>query len=104
MDAASLNDLDFWDKGGERAEERYVVTSRPGHLEARWEQPHKYGDRWSMSNVHTESKTEKWESGSAASSNSSHFDFSSNAGEKEKYIFSFILINSFQMKFLVKLA
>merc|ERR1740124_306419 len=81
VDAASLNDLDFWDKGGERAEERYVVTSRPGHLEARWEQPHKYGDRWSMSNVHTESKTEKWESGSAASSNSSHFDFSSNADE-----------------------
>lgn len=81
VDAASLSDLDFWDKGGERAEERYVVTSRPGQLEARWEQPHKFGDRWTMSNVHTESKTEKWESGSAASSNSSHFDFSSNAEE-----------------------
>ena len=42
MDAVSLNDLDFWDKGSERAEEKYVVTSRPGHLEARaWEQPHR---------------------------------------------------------------
>jgi len=81
VDAASLSDLDFWDKSGERAEDRYVVTSRPGQLEARWEQPHKFGDRWTMSNVHTESKTEKWESGSAASSNSSHFDFSSNADE-----------------------
>jgi len=81
VDAASLSDLDFWDKGGERGEERYVVTSRPGQLEARWEQPHKFGERWAMSNVHTESKTEKWESGSAASSNSSHFDFSSNADE-----------------------
>jgi len=76
VDAVSLNDLDFWDKGSERAEERYVVTSRPGHLEARWEQPH----RWSqMTSV--QSKTEKWESGSVASSNSSHFDFSSNADE-----------------------
>lgn len=28
-----------------------------------------------------ESKAEKWESGSVASSNSSHFDFSSNADE-----------------------
>ena len=28
-----------------------------------------------------QSKTEKWESGSVASSNSSHFDFSSNADE-----------------------
>jgi hypothetical protein len=81
VDAASLSDLDFWDKGGERSEERYVVTSRPGQLEARWEQPHKFGERWTMSNVHTESKAEKWESGSAASSNSSHFDFSSNADE-----------------------
>jgi len=81
VDAASLSDLDFWDKSGERAEDRYVVTSRPGQLEARWEQPHKFGDRWTMSNVHTESKAEKWESGSAASSNSSHFDFSSNADE-----------------------
>jgi len=81
VDAASLSDLDFWDKGGDRGDERYVVTSRPGQLEARWEQPHKFGERWAMSNVHTESKTEKWESGSAASSNSSHFDFSSNADE-----------------------
>lgn len=81
VDAASLSDLDFWDKGADRTEDRFVVTSRPGQLEARWEQPHKFGDRWAMSNVHTESKTEKWESGSAASSNSSHFDFSSNADE-----------------------
>ena len=36
--------------------------------------------RWSqMTSV--QSKTEKWESGSVASSNSSHFDFSSNADE-----------------------
>ena len=112
MDAVSLNDLDFWDKGSERAEDRYVVASRPGHLEARWEQQHRSasvslaspvsratasflkvrlaGDlspaficlilRWSqMTSV--QSKTEKWESGSVASSNSSHFDFSSNADE-----------------------
>ena len=109
VDAVSLNDLDFWDKGGERAEDRYVVASRPGHLEARWEQQHRSvttsqsshltvsflkirlsGDlwpaficlilRWSqMTSV--QSKTEKWESGSVASSNSSHFDFSSNADE-----------------------
>ena len=110
MDAVSLNDLDFWDKGSERAEDRYVVASRPGHLEARWEQQHRFvstshqtshltviflkirlsGDlspaficlilRWSqMTSV--QSKTEKWESGSVASSNSSHFDFSSNADE-----------------------
>jgi transcription factor SOX4/11/12 (SOX group C) len=76
VDAVSLNDLDFWDKGSERAEDRYVVASRPGHLEPRWEQQH----RWSqMTSV--QSKTEKWESGSVASSNSSHFDFSSNADE-----------------------
>ena len=112
VDAVSLNDLDFWDKGSERAEDRYVVASRPGHLEARWEQQHRSasvslaspvsrvtvsflklrlaGDlspaficlilRWSqMTSV--QSKTEKWESGSVASSNSSHFDFSSNADE-----------------------
>ena len=106
MDAASLSDLDFWDKGGDRGDERYVVTSRPGQLEARWEQPHKFGERWAMSNVHTESKAEKWESGSAASSNSSHFDFSSNAGGKKHLRiinFLFNLVN-FQMKFLVKLA
>ena len=41
VDAVSLNDLDFWDKGSERAEDRYVVASRPGHLEARWEQQHR---------------------------------------------------------------
>ena len=47
VDAVSLNDLDFWDKGNERGDGRngggggYVVTSRPGHLEARWEQPHR---------------------------------------------------------------
>ena len=35
--------------------------------------------RWSQMTV--QSKTEKWESGSVASSNSSHFDFSSNADE-----------------------
>ena len=34
----ALNDLDFWDKGAERGQGGYVVTSRPGHLEARWEQ------------------------------------------------------------------
>ena len=37
VDAVSLNDLDFWDKGNERAAESgYVVTTRPGHLEARY--------------------------------------------------------------------
>ena len=41
VDAVSLNDLDFWDKGSERPEDRYVVASRPGHLEARWEQQHR---------------------------------------------------------------
>jgi len=92
VDAASLNDLDFWTKSGEAAERgtqgevsRYVVTSRPGHLESRWEQPHKYGDRWSMTNAQPaeSSRGEKWESGSsgASSSSSSHFDFSSNTDE-----------------------
>jgi len=75
----ALNDLDFWDKGAERGQGGYVVTSRPGHLEARWEQQ----TRWNQMTVAqpVESKTEKWESGSVASSNSSHFDFSSNADE-----------------------
>jgi len=34
----ALNDLDFWEKGTDRGEGGYVVTARPGHLEARWEQ------------------------------------------------------------------
>jgi len=74
VDAVSLNDLDFWDKGNERAAESgYVVTTRPGHLEARWSQ---------MQGVTScQSKAEKWESASVTSSNSSHFDFSSNADE-----------------------
>ena len=40
--------------------------------------------RWSQmtqNNCGTASKTEKWESNSVTSSNSSHFDFSSNADE-----------------------
>lgn len=79
VDSVALNDLDFWDKGAERGQGGYVVTSRPGHLEARWEQQ----TRWNQMTVAqpVESKTEKWESGSVASSNSSHFDFSSNADE-----------------------
>lgn len=74
VDAVSLNDLDFWDKSSERNDYQ-TVTSRPGHLEARWDQPH----RWSAGVM--VSKTDKWESGSVASSNSSHFDFSSNTDE-----------------------
>lgn len=79
VDSVALNDLDFWDKGAERGQGGYVVTSKPGHLEARWEQQ----TRWNQMTVAqpVESKTEKWESGSVASSNSSHFDFSSNADE-----------------------
>ena len=38
VDSVALNDLDFWDKGAERGQGGYVVTSKPGHLEARWEQ------------------------------------------------------------------
>ena len=42
-----------------------------------------FSSRWNQMTVAqpVESKTEKWESGSVASSNSSHFDFSSNADE-----------------------
>jgi len=75
VDAVSLNDLDFWDKSSERNDYQ-TVTSRPGHLEARWDQPHR---KWSAGVM--VSKTDKWESGSVASSNSSHFDFSSNTDE-----------------------
>ena len=42
VDSVALNDLDFWDKGAERGQGGYVVTSRPGHLEARWEQQTRY--------------------------------------------------------------
>ena len=45
VDSVALNDLDFWDKGAERGQTGYVVTSRPGHLEARWEQQTRYRGR-----------------------------------------------------------
>jgi len=86
VDAASLQDLDFWDKRvcreqlQQQGEERQVLTARPGHLEARWELP---VHRWSaLQQQVTCSPAEKWESGSVASSNSSHFDFSSNTAEE----------------------
>lgn len=66
----ALNDLDFWDKS----------AARPGQLEL--------GARWSQmaAVAPLESKAEKWESGSVTSSNSSHFDFSSNADEVFSHI------------------
>jgi len=84
VDAASLSDLDFWDKREQGGEERQVLSSRPGHLEARWELP---VHRWStIQYQQTASPAEKWESGSVASSNSSHFDFSSNTDEVFSHI------------------
>lgn len=84
----TLHSLDTREQQGE---ERPAVTSRPGHLEARygkpscpspasrWELPvHRWGGLQYQTAV--ASPAEKWESGSVASSNSSHFDFSSNTG------------------------
>jgi len=75
VDAASLNDMDFWDKSNEESQ-RYVVSSRVGHLESRWEQHHK----WTIANSQPAERGDKWEI-SSSSSNSSHFDFSSNPDE-----------------------
>lgn len=84
VEAASLNDLDFWEKRQQEAEERPVAAARPGHLEARWELPGRWGAlQYQAAAV---SSAERWESGSVASSNSSHFDFSSNTDEVFSHI------------------
>lgn len=77
--ATLVKDIDFWDSSRQQQEGEDRQNGRSGGQE-RWELPVGSGRGWPL-HYTAASPAEKWESGSVASSNSSHFDFSSNSDE-----------------------
>merc|ERR1719205_388265 len=75
--ATLVKDIDFWDSSRQQQEGEDRQNGRSGGQE-RWELPVGSGRGWPL-HYTAASPAEKRESGSVASSNSSHFDFSSNS-------------------------